>query len=407
MALIVQKYGGSSVANAEKLKIVAKRVIDTVNEGNQVVVVLSAPAGMTDELTRKAKEISSNPCKREMDVLLATGEQISISLFSMALKDMGQDAISFTAYQVGIITDTKHTKAKIQSINSDKIKEQLNLGKVVVIAGFQGITENNDITTLGRGGSDTTGVALGAALSADEIEICTDVDGIYTADPRIVKNARKIDNISYEEMLELAGSGSKVLHLRSIEIAAKYGLKIHLRTTFQKEKGTIVKEEDETMEKSVVRGIGHSKNEAKITITGVPDEPGIAAKIFSEISKENVNVDIIIQNLGEQGKNDISFTVPSSDFDRARKVSLEIKNNLNAKEVISNESIGKVAIVGVGMKSNPGVAATMFKTLADANINILMISTSEIKVACIINANDVDKAVEVLHKAFNLGKEIE
>lgn len=405
MALIVQKYGGTSVADTERLKNVANRVIETVKEGNQVVVVLSAPAGMTDDLTRRAKEISKNPCGREMDMLLATGEQISISLFAMALKDMGQDAISFTAYQVGIITDKSHTKAKIQSINSDKIKKELDMGKVVVVAGFQGMTENNDITTLGRGGSDTTGVALGAALNADEVEIYTDVDGVYTTDPRIVKEARKIHYISYEEMLELAGSGAKVLHLRSIEIAAKYGIKIHLRSTFVKDKGTIVKEEDETMEKSVIRGIGHSKNEAKITIAGVPDKPGIAAKIFEKISKENVNVDIIIQNLGDHGKNDISFTMPSSDFEKAKKVSEKLKEELEAREVISDEEIGKVAIVGVGMKSNPGVAALMFKTLADAEINIEMISTSEIKIACIIRKSDIDKAVQVLHKAFELCKD--
>lgn len=405
MALIVQKYGGTSVADTERLKNVANRVIETVKEGNQVVVVLSAPAGMTDDLTRRAKEISKNPCGREMDMLLATGEQISISLFAMALKDMGQDAISFTAYQVGIITDKSHTKAKIQSINSDKIKKELDMGKVVVVAGFQGMTENNDITTLGRGGSDTTGVALGAALNADEVEIYTDVDGVYTTDPRIVKEARKIHYISYEEMLELAGSGAKVLHLRSIEIAAKYGIKIHLRSTFVKDKGTIVKEEDETMEKSVIRGIGHSKNEAKITIAGVPDKPGIAAKIFEKISKENVNVDIIIQNLGDHGKNDISFTMPSSDFEKAKKVSEKLKEELEAREVISDEEIGKVAIVGVGMKSNPGVAALMFKTLADAEINIKMISTSEIKIACIIRKSDIDKAVQVLHKAFELCKD--
>lgn len=263
MALIVQKYGGTSVADTQRLRNVAQRVLDTVKEGNQVVVVLSAPAGMTDDLTRRAKEISKNPSQREMDMLLSTGEQISISLLAMALKDMGQDAISFTAHQIGIITDKAHTKAKIKSINSEKMQTELDAGKVVVVAGFQGMTENLDITTLGRGGSDTTGVALGVALNADSVEIYTDVDGVYTADPRIVKDARKIHCISYEEMLELAGSGAKVLHLRSVELAAKYGIKIHLRSTFVKEQGTIVKEEDDTMEKAVVRGIGHSKMKQK------------------------------------------------------------------------------------------------------------------------------------------------
>ncbi len=405
MGLIVQKYGGSSVADTDKLKNVAKRVLETVKAGNQVVVVLSAPAGMTDDLTKRAKEISSNPSQREMDMLLATGEQISISLLAMGLKDMGQDAISFTAHQVGILTDDVHTKAKIKSINASKMKNELNSGKVVVVAGFQGMTENMDITTLGRGGSDTTGVALGVALGADSVEIYTDVDGVYTADPRIVKDAKKIHCISYEEMLELAGSGAKVLHLRSVELAAKYGTQIHLRSTFVKEEGTIVKEEDDTMEKAVVRGIGHSKNEAKITIVGVPDKPGIAAKIFSEISQNNVNVDIIIQNLGDHGRNDISFTVPSADFERAQETSNRLKDELNAREVIADGEIGKVAVVGVGMKSNPGVAAKMFKVFADADINIEMISTSEIKIACIIKESDIEKAVQVLHDNFDLAEE--
>lgn len=405
MALIVQKYGGTSVADTQRLRNVAQRVLDTVKEGNQVVVVLSAPAGMTDDLTRRAKEISKNPSQREMDMLLSTGEQISISLLAMALKDMGQDAISFTAHQIGIITDKAHTKAKIKSINSEKMQNELDAGKVVVVAGFQGMTENLDITTLGRGGSDTTGVALGVALNADSVEIYTDVDGVYTADPRIVKDARKIHCISYEEMLELAGSGAKVLHLRSVELAAKYGIKIHLRSTFVKEQGTIVKEEDDTMEKAVVRGIGHSKNEAKITIVGVPDKPGIAAKIFAEISQENVNVDIIIQNLGNHGKNDISFTVPSSDFEKAKEISERLTKELNAEKVIADGEIGKVAVVGVGMKSNPGVAAKMFKVFADANINIEMISTSEIKIACIIKESDIEKAVQVLHDSFELSKD--
>ncbi|BDU49807.1 aspartate kinase [Haliovirga abyssi] len=402
MGIIVQKYGGTSVANTERIREVAKRVLETKKNGNDVVVVLSAPAGTTDKLIKMAEEISPNPHVREMDMLLSTGEQISIALLAMAIYEMGYKAISFNATQVGIKTDKAHTKAKIQSINSKKILEELKEDKVVIIAGFQGVTENMDITTLGRGGSDTTGVALGIALKADEVEIYTDVDGVYTADPRIVKDAKKINCISYEEMLELAGSGAKVLHLRSVELAAKYGMKIHLRSSFLPELGTIVKEEGENMEKAVVRGIGHSKNEAKITIVGVPDKPGIAAKIFGRIATENVNVDIIIQNLGGDGRNDISFTLPYTDLKRALEVSEELKNELSAEKVIYDEKIGKIAVVGVGMKSHPGVAATMFKALAEAEINIDMISTSEIKIACVIKDEDLVKAVEVLHNTFKL-----
>lgn len=401
MSLIVQKYGGTSVANVEKIKKLAQQVINRAKEGNKVVVVLSAAAGMTDELIMKAKEITPHPHGREYDMLVSVGEQMSIALFAMAVQSLGGEAISFNSAQVGIITDTAHTKAKIKSINAEKIHNELNKGKIVVIAGFQGVTEELDITTLGRGGSDTTGVALGVALNADAVEICKDdVDGLYTADPRFAKNTRKIDNISYEEMLELAGSGSKVLHLRAVELAAKYGIKLYLRSTFKDEKGTYIKEEDETMEKSTVRAIAHSKNEAKITIVGVPDKPGIAAHVFGDIAKDNINVDIIIQNLGNSGKNDISFTLPRGELKKAVETCERIRADLGAEKVVAEEEIGKVAIVGVGMKSNPGVAATMFKALADEGINIEMISTSEIKIACIINEKDVEKAIGKLHEVF-------
>lgn len=402
MALIVQKYGGTSVADADRVKNVAARVAETKREGNQVVVVVSAPAGMTDDLTKRAFAVTSSPRAREMDMLLSTGEQVSISLLAMALHEIGEEAISFTGAQIGIVTDSAHTKAKIKSINSEKIKNELDSGKVVIVAGFQGVTEDMTITTLGRGGSDTSGVALGAALKADSVEIYTDVDGIYTADPRIVKDAKKMNEISYEEMLEMAGAGSKVLHIRSVEIAAKYGIEIHLRSSFAKDKGTIVKEEDENMEKALVRGIAHSKNEAKITITGVPDKPGIAAQIFERIASQNVNVDIIIQNLGNNGKNDISFTVPSSDYAGAVEISNKIVQEVGAEKVVPEEKVGKVSVVGVGMKSHPGVAAKMFGALADAGINIEMISTSEIKIACVIKESDIDEAVRVLHNKFNL-----
>lgn len=406
MGVIVQKYGGTSMANTERVKNVARIAMETQKKGNDVVVVVSAPAGMTDNLIKMAKDITSNPHAREMDMLLATGEQTSIALLAMAIQEAGGKAISFTGSQIGIVTDTSHTKAKIQSIDSDKIKNELSQGKVVIVAGFQGRTENMDITTLGRGGSDTTGVAIGVALSADAIEIYTDVDAIYTADPRIVPTAKKIPFISYEEMLELAGAGSKVLHIRSVELAAKYGLKIHSRSSFVPDEGTIVKEADETMEKAVVRGIAHSKNEAKITIVGVPDKPGIAATIFGRVASNNVNVDIIIQNLGMDGKNDISFTMPSSDLATALKVCEELKTELGAKDVVSDETIGKVSIVGVGMRSNPGVAASMFGALAEAGVNIEMIATSEIKIAVVIDKDKVDEAVRVLHTKFELDKEV-
>ncbi len=400
MALIVQKYGGTSVANTERVQAVAQRVLKYKKEGHDVVVVLSAPAGMTDDLIGRAKAISKNPKSRELDMLLGTGEQISIALLAMALDEVGQPAISFTAPQVGIKTTLQHTKAKITSISTEKMEENLKEGKVVIVAGFQGINENQDITTLGRGGSDLTAVALGVALKADEVEIYTDVDGVYTADPRICKNAKKMKEISYDEMLELASSGAKVLHNRSVEVAFKYNTPIHLRSSFSDVEGTIVKGECENMEKTVIRGVSHSVKESKITIEGVPDNPGIAAKVFKELANNSINVDIVIQGGGADNLNSISFTVKDEDYTNAKAITERVALELGARKVIADKDIAMVSVVGVGIKSNPGVAAAVFETLANVGVNIDMISSSEIKISCIIKDSDVEKAVQALHSTF-------
>lgn len=400
MALIVQKYGGTSVANTERVQAVAQRVLKYKKEGHDVVVVLSAPAGMTDDLIGRAKAISKNPKSRELDMLLGTGEQISIALLAMALDELGQPAISFTAPQVGIKTTLQHTKAKITSISTEKMEENLKEGKVVIVAGFQGINENHDITTLGRGGSDLTAVALGVALKADEVEIYTDVDGVYTADPRICKNAKKMKEISYDEMLELASSGAKVLHNRSVEVAFKYNTPIHLRSSFSDVEGTIVKGECENMEKTVIRGVSHSVKESKITIEGVPDNPGIAAKVFKELANNSINVDIVIQGGGADNLNSISFTVKDEDYTNAKAITERVALELGARKVIADKDIAMVSVVGVGIKSNPGVAAAVFETLANVGVNIDMISSSEIKISCIIKDSDVEKAVQALHSTF-------
>ncbi|MBN1468067.1 MAG: aspartate kinase [Fusobacteriaceae bacterium] len=400
MALIVQKYGGTSVANTERVQAVAQRVLKYKKEGHDVVVVLSAPAGMTDDLIGRAKAISKNPKSRELDMLLGTGEQISIALLAMALDELGQPAISFTAPQVGIKTTLQHTKAKITSISTEKMEENLKEGKVVIVAGFQGINENQDITTLGRGGSDLTAVALGVALKADEVEIYTDVDGVYTADPRICKNAKKMKEISYDEMLELASSGAKVLHNRSVEVAFKYNTPIHLRSSFSDVEGTIVKGECENMEKTVIRGVSHSVKESKITIEGVPDNPGIAAKVFKELANNSINVDIVIQGGGADNLNSISFTVKDEDYTNAKAITERVALELGARKVIADKDIAMVSVVGVGIKSNPGVAAAVFETLANVGVNIDMISSSEIKISCIIKDSDVEKAVQALHSTF-------
>ena len=401
MALVIQKYGGTSVADGTRVKEVAKRVLKYRSEGHDVVVVVSAPAGVTDSLLKRAKDITDLPDKRELDMLLTTGEQISIALLSMAIKDMGGDAISYNAFQVKFGTTADHTKALITNIDTTKIKERLKEGKIVVFAGFQGITIDNEITTLGRGGSDTTAVALGVALNADEVEIYTDVDGVYTADPRIVKNSRKLNEISYQEMLEMAASGAKVLHPRSVEIAAKYGIHIHLRSSFDNSKGTIVKGEEEIMEKAKIVGVSSSKNEGKITILGMPDKPGIAAKVFATLAKAKINTDIIVQSSSTNKElNNISFTVSKTDLPEAIAISEKIKTEIGATSILSDGNVAKVSVIGVGLKSHYETTADIFDTLAENNINIDMISCSEINVSCIISQDDVDKAVIALHDKF-------
>jgi len=402
MALIIQKYGGTSVADAERVKEVAKRVLKYKNEGHDVIVVVSAPAGTTDSLIRRAYELSESPNKRELDMLLTSGEQISIASLAIAIENLGKKAVSLNAFQVDFKTTDEHTKATILDINTDIIREKLSEGNVVVFAGFQGITENNEITTLGRGGSDTTAVALGAALKADEVEIYTDVDGVYTADPRVVKNPKKLNTISYQEMLEMAASGAKVLHPRAVEIAARYGIKIHLRSSFDDSTGTIVKEKgDESMEQVKIIGITSTKNEGKITLSGVPDKPGIAAKVFSKLAKAKINTDIILQSSSVTKEfNNISYTVSIDDLKEAVEISQELKEELGAEGVSYDANIAKISAIGIGLKTHYETTAEIFDTLAENGINIDMISCSEINVSCIIKEEDVNKAVRALHEKF-------
>ena len=402
MALIIQKYGGTSVADAVRVKEVAKRVLKYKNEGHDVIVVVSAPAGTTDSLIRRAYELSETPSKRELDMLLTSGEQISIASLAIAIENLGKKAVSLNAFQVDFKTTDEHTKATILDINTDIIREKLSEGNVVVFAGFQGITENNEITTLGRGGSDTTAVALGAALEADEVEIYTDVDGVYTADPRVVKTPKKLNTISYQEMLEMAASGAKVLHPRAVEIAARYGIKIHLRSSFDDSTGTIVKEKgDESMEQVKIIGITSTKNEGKITLSGVPDKPGIAAKVFSKLAKAKINTDIILQSSSVTKEfNNISYTVSIDDLKEAVEISQELKEELGAEGVSYDANIAKISAIGIGLKTHYETTAEIFDTLAENGINIDMISCSEINVSCIIKEEDVNKAVRALHEKF-------
>lgn len=401
--LIVQKYGGTSVANVERIKAVAERVLRAVNQGNKVVVVVSAMAGETDKLINLAYQVSSNPSEREMDLLLSSGERITSALTAMAIEELGHKAVALTGRQMGIVTDTVHTKAKIEKITAERAKKALDDGYVVVVAGFQGITEGEDVTTLGRGGSDLSAVAIASALNADLCEIYTDVDGVYTADPRIVPEAKKMDKISYEEMLELASLGSKVLQTRSVEFAMKYNVPVVVRSSFNDNPGTLVTKEDEDMEKVIVSGVAHDKNQAKITVMGVPDKPGIAAKLFKAIADANIVVDMIVQNISSDGKaTDISFTVPKTDSKKALKITEDIVKELDAVGVDLREDIAKISVVGVGMRTHSGVAAQMFDALAKHGINIMAISTSEIKVSCLIDAKYTELAVRVLHEAFGL-----
>lgn len=402
MALIVQKYGGTSVGSTEKIKGVADRVIRTKEAGNQVVVVLSAMAGETNRLIALAQEIQPHPDPRELDTLMATGEQVSIALFSMACKAKGYEAKSFLGFQVPIETDSSHTKARIENIDASALKRALDQGIIPVVAGFQGITGSGDITTLGRGGSDTTAVALAVALGADVCEIYTDVEGVFTTDPNICPKARKIDRISYEEMLEMASLGAKVLEIRSVEFAMRYNMPLHVRSTFTDAPGTMVVKEDETMESILVSGVTYNKNEARITITKVPDRPGIAAKIFNPISDANIVVDMIIQNTREGELTDMTFTVPKPDYDTAMEIVRNVAKDIGAERVQGDTEISKVSIIGVGMRNHAGVASRMFKILADHGINILMISTSEIKVSCVIQEKYTELAVRALHEGFGL-----
>ena len=404
MALIVQKYGGTSVGSAERIKNVAKRVAQTRAEGHDVVVVVSAMSGETNRLVALAHEMQEFPDPREMDVVLATGEQVTIGLLSMALKNIGVDAKSYTGWQVAVQTDNAHTKARIDHIDGDKIHADLKAGKVVIVAGFQGITAEGDISTLGRGGSDTSAVALAAALKADECQIYTDVDGVYTTDPRVVPEARRMSTISFEEMLELASLGSKVLQIRSVEFAGKYQVRLRVLSSLQEGgEGTLITfEEDENMEKAVVKGIAFDKNQARINVRGVSDKPGIAYQILGAIADANIEVDMIIQNVGAEGTTDFSFTVPRGDYRQTLDLMNGLKESLGAAEVNGDDTVCKVSIVGVGMRSHSGVAATMFRSLAEEGINIQMISTSEIKVSVLIDEKYMELATRVLHKAFGL-----
>ncbi|UCF88682.1 MAG: aspartate kinase [bacterium] len=405
MALVVQKYGGTSVGSTEKIKHVASRVKRTRDAGNDVVVVVSAMAGETNKLVDLCNQMMDPPDPREYDVVVSTGEQVTIGLLAMALKTMGQDAISLMGFQVPIHTDSVYAKARISRIENAKIFDNLKAGKVVVVPGFQGIDETGNVTTLGRGGSDTSAVALAAALKADSCEIYTDVEGIYTTDPNIVPEARKIPKISYDEMLEMASLGAKVLQIRSVEFAKKYNVPLHVRSTFTETEGTWVTQEDEDMEQVVVSGVTYDKNEAKVSILHVPDRPGIAAKIFGPIAGASINVDMIIQNISIEGFTDLTFTVPRTDLTQALRIVEPIGKEIGASEIVTDDSVAKVSIVGTGMRSHSGIASKMFKALAEEGINIMMISTSEIKVSCVIESKYTELAVRVLHQAFDLSGE--
>ncbi|MFA5100496.1 MAG: aspartate kinase [Candidatus Omnitrophota bacterium] len=401
--LIVQKFGGSSVANVERIQNVARRVVSYKKKGYGLVVVVSALGDTTDELIELANQITGDPSEREMDMLLSTGEQISVALLAMAIHKLGQEAISFTGGQVGIMTDGNYTKARITKINANNIRKQLKAGKIVIVAGFQGITINHDITTLGRGGSDLTAVALATTLQADECEIYTDVDGIYTTDPRIVPKAKKIHEITFDEMLEMASLGAQVMQPRSIEVAKKFNMPLHVRSSFSENTGTLILKEVSRMEDALITGITLNRSEAKITVCEVPDKPGVAARLFKDLSLGGVSVDMIVQNVSHTRKTDISFTVAKTNAHKAMKLTKETANEIGAGDIVLDEDIARVGVVGIGMKSHPGVAAKMFDTLAEHKINIEMISTSDISISCIIKKKFAETAVKSLHKSFGLG----
>ena len=403
MALIVQKYGGTSVANTDRIRNVARRVARARALGHQVVVVVSAMSGETNKLIALAREIMPEPNPRELDVLVSTGEQVTIALLSMALMDLGVKAKSYTGGQVRILTDDSHTKARILQIDEDNIRADLDAGHVVVVAGFQGVDENGDITTLGRGGSDTTGVALAAALKAHECQIYTDVDGVYTTDPRIVPEARRLKSVTFEEMLEMASLGSKVLQIRAVEFAGKYKVNLRVLSSFEEEgEGTLITFEDENMEQPIISGIAFNRDEAKVTVLGVPDRPGIAYQILGPIADANIDVDIIIQNVAADGTTDFTFTVNKNELAKAIAILKSVQAHIGAREIIGNDNIAKISVVGVGMRSHVGIASLMFRTLAEEGINIQMISTSEIKISVVVEEKYTELAVRVLHKVFEL-----
>lgn len=403
MALYVQKYGGTSVSSVERIQAVAEKVKGFRQQGHDVVVVVSAMSGETNRLIALANEMQARPDPRELDTLLSTGEQVTIALLCMALKQRGVDARSYTGAQVRILTDQYHTKARIQDIETERMRADLDQGRVVVVAGFQGVDPEGNITTLGRGGSDTTGVALAAALKADECQIYTDVDGVYTTDPRVVEGARRLEKITFEEMLEMASLGSKVLQIRSVEFAGKYKVPLRVLSSFQDGPGTLITiEDDETVEKPVISGIAFNRDEAKLTVVGVPDIPGVASRILGPISRANIEVDMIVQNIAADKTTDFTFTVHRNDYDKAEQVLQQVVKELGAREAVGNNKIAKVSIVGVGMRSHAGVASKMFDALAAENINIQMISTSEIKVSVVIAEKYLELAVRALHSAFDL-----
>ena len=404
MALLVYKFGGTSVGSVERIKAVAEKVKKAHDLGDQIVVVLSAMSGETNRLIALAKDIQEQPTEREMDVLISTGEQVTVALLSMALHQLGCDACSYTGGQVRILTDSSHTKARIREIDDAKMRADLDAGKVVVVAGFQGVDEHGNITTLGRGGSDTTAVALAAALKADECHIYTDVDGVYTTDPRVEPKARRLDHITFEEMLEMASLGSKVLQIRSVEFAGKYNVALRVLSSFKEGSGTLITYEESQMESALISGIAFNRDEAKLTITGVPDLPGVAFKILGPIADANIEVDMIIQNIADDATTDFTFTVNRNDFQRAKTLLEQTCSELGARKVTGDDAIVKVSIVGVGMRSHAGIASTMFKTLAAEGINIRMIATSEIKISVVVDEKYLELAVRALHSAFELDK---
>jgi aspartate kinase len=406
VAIVVQKYGGTSVAGPEEIKRVARRIVGTADAGNSVCAVVSAMGDTTDGLTELARQVSPGQHPREQDMLLTAGERISVALVSMAVLDLGRDAVSFTGSQAGIVTDTSHGKARIVEMRRGRVHEALEEGKIAIVAGFQGVSTAHDITTLGRGGSDTTAVALAAALNADVCEIYTDVDGVYSADPRIVADARKLREVSFEEMLELSATGARVLALRAVEYARNYGVRLHVRSSFNESEGTWVIQEEDMLEQAIISGIAHDTSEAKVTIRAVPDRPGVAGRTFRPLADAGINIGEIVQNTSVAGLADISFTLPENELERAEPILEQLTRDIGAEEYIPERDIAKITIVGAGMKSNPGVAAAIFEALADAQINIEIITTSSIRVSCVVPARDAERAVNVVHERLRLAEDV-